>query len=192
MTEPYNPSDQCLLEQLKTGDSSAFKTIYNKYWDKLYGIALNRLSDSYEAEEVVQDIYVKLWNNREKLTIETEFSRYLSGAVKYEVINRLAKRARILNSVEKVTEAFYLTDNEDIHHRIDLKNLLNDVDQTILNLPSQCKIVFSLSRKEHYTHQMIANKLGISEKSVQKHITVALKILRKKYSSFLTLILFFI
>ena len=67
---------------LNNSDESAFKYLYDKYWDKLYNIALNRLQDSFEAEEVVQDIYTRLWKNKERLVIETEFDRYLCGAVK--------------------------------------------------------------------------------------------------------------
>ena len=182
MTKLSIQSDEYLLTLLRAGDDYAFKTLYDKYWDKLYCVAAGRLKDSYEAEGVVQDIFTRLWRNREKLIIETEFDRYLAGAVKLEVINRLAKKARISERVEQVTRSMYALTDHDIHDRIDLKDLLRDIDQTIRSLPTQCRIVFTLSRKEHCSHKAIAEKLQISEKTVQKHITIALKALKGKYA----------
>jgi len=176
-------SDQCLLNLLKSGDDRAFKFLYDKYWNKLYSIALQRLDDQFEAEEVVQDIYTNLWKNKENLNVETEFSRYLSGAVKYETINRLVKRMYRQKSVDHVTESMYTTDDYDVHDKIDLQSLLNNVDETIQKLPAKCKIVFTLSRNEYRSHKMIAEQLQISEKTVQKHITSALKLLRERHTS---------
>jgi RNA polymerase sigma-70 factor (family 1) len=190
MTKPEIQSDEDLLGLLKLGDASAFRCLYERYWDKLYGIAVQRLDDRYEAEEVVQDIYVKLWKKREGLEVKTALSRYLSVAVKYEVINRLAKRARILRTELAVEESLYLNSDHDIHEKIDKKRLLMEIDKSIQELPGKCCIVFSLSRKEYLTHQMVAQKLNISEKMVQKHITFALKTLRAKYANFLNIFLF--
>lgn len=174
-------SDHCLLSKLKEGDNLAFKYLYDRYWNKLYHAALKRLDDQFEAEELVQDIYTRLWKNKENLNIETEFDRYLFGAVKFEVLNRLAKRMHKQKNVDRVTRAIYARDDYDIHDRIDLQNTLNEIDCSIGNLPQKCKVVFTLSRKEYCTHKMIAEQLKISEKTVQKHITFALKALREKH-----------
>ncbi len=178
-------SDPCLVQLLRASDNQAFGILYGMYWDKLYSIALNRLQDSFDAEEVVQDIYTRLWKNREKLVVETEFDRYLSGAVKLEVINRLSKSARVLAYAGKVRQSMCIMDDRDIHQCIDMRRLLNDVDQTIETLPKKCRTVFNLSRKRHLSHKTIAEQLQISEKTVQKHITSALKTLREKYASLL-------
>ena len=176
-------SDKSLLNLLKRGDERAFKFLYDKYWDKLYNLALYRLDDQFEAEEVVQDIYTNLWKNKEKLNIETEFSRYLSGAVKFETINRLMKRICKQKSVDHVAKTLYMTDDYDVHDKIDLQSLLNHVDETIQTLPAKCKVVFTMSRNEYRSHKMIAEQLQISEKTVQKHITFALKLLRERHTS---------
>ncbi len=190
MVKAFTQSDQFLVELLRESDKEVFNFLYDKYWDKLYNIAFNRLRDRFEAEEVVQDIYTRLWRNKEKLMIETEFSRYLSGAVKLEIINRLAKRARILERAGQVAQRMYLVNDYDIHDQLDLQYLLNDVDQTIQALPEKCRIVFMMSRKEHLSHSAIAERLQISEKTVQKHITFALKNLREKYANLFYLLLF--
>jgi RNA polymerase sigma factor (sigma-70 family) len=189
MTKSENQSDECLLELLRQGDGVSFRILYERYWDKLYTVAFQRLDDRYEAEEVVQDIYVKLWQRREGLRIETELCRYLSVAVKYEVINRLAKRSRILKSTVAVKQSLYMGNEYDLHKQIDHRRLLVEIERSIQELPDKCNIVFSLSRKEYFSHQMIASKLNISEKMVQKHIASALKTLRKKYANFLSLLL---
>ncbi|HEY0669247.1 MAG TPA: RNA polymerase sigma-70 factor [Sphingobacteriaceae bacterium] len=190
MPKPFITTDLELIQLLKQDDSSAFRTLYDRYWDKLYCIALGRLKDNFEAEEVVQDVYTRLWKNRSKLIIETELSRYLAVAVKYEVINRLAKRARSLDRTPLVTKNLYPVIEHDIHDRIDFKNLLKEVHETILCLPPQCRIVFTMSRKEHCSHKEIAEQLQISEKTVQKHITLALKTLRGKYAGIDCLLIF--
>lgn len=191
MTKPKYQSDEYLLDLLKQGNEPAFRCLYERYWDKLYAIAVQRLDDQYEAEEVVQEIYIKLWKKRQELNIQTALSRYLSVAVKYEVINRLARRARILKSESAVEESLYLATDYDIHEMLDNRRLLAEIDKSIQELPDKCSIVFSLSRKEYHSHKVIAAKLNISEKMVQKHITFALKILRKKYANFLSLLLLF-
>jgi len=193
MAKLFTKSDHSLLHLLRAGDCKAFRLLYDRYWDKLYSIALWRLGDSYEAEEVVQDIYTRLWRNREKLAVETEFSHYLTRAVKFEVINRLAKRAKIADDVLQVERAMYVVNEYDIHDRIYFRSLLDNIDQTIETLPEKCRVVFTLSRKEHLSQKCIAEHLEISEKAVQKHISFALKTLREKYANiFYTLFLLFL
>ena len=134
MTNFITQNDQHVFNLLQSDDTSAFKELYERYWEKLYSIALARLNNSFEAEEVVQSIYTMLWNNRRGLNTETEFDRYLYGAVKVEVINRLAKRTPSLERVDKL--------RQDMHSGDDL---LDEVDRTVKILPHKCRTRFTLA-----------------------------------------------
>src|ERR1700720_4488408 len=83
-----------LLARLQNGDTEAFRIVYERYWIRLYNIARNRLNDKLEAEEVVQDIFCNFWRKHSALQLTKGFDHYFSTAAKFEVINRLARRAR--------------------------------------------------------------------------------------------------
>lgn len=85
-------TDMELAALLQTGDEGAFKAIYQKYWDKLLVIAGKRLGDIDDAEEAVQEIFLNLWKRRERFELKVGFENYFAVAVKFEVINRLAKK----------------------------------------------------------------------------------------------------
>src|SRR5690606_20425787 len=74
-------SDEELIELIRDGDEIAFSTLYNRYWDKLYSIAYNRLYDEMEAEEVIQELFLSIWNRRQQLEIRSTLSGYLSVSV---------------------------------------------------------------------------------------------------------------
>ena len=85
-------TDTELLSLLRDGDSTAFTEIYNRYWKKLFAVAGNKVKHLDEAEEIVQDIFVALWNRRERLQITGTLGAYLAVSVKYKIIKALDKR----------------------------------------------------------------------------------------------------
>ncbi len=184
-------SDQELAALLKEGDGDAFEIIYKKYWDKLLVVAGKRLHDLEEAEEVVQDIFLNLWKRREKFSLNIGFDNYFAVAVKYEIINRLAKRSREYNRNKQFSQGLTeKTEMQDV--RFDFELLQRQLESTISHLPPKCQLVFRMSRRKEYTNRVIAQKLNISEKAVEKHITNALKTLRTIFKHYLTIFLFFL
>jgi len=182
------PSDNELLSLLKEGDRNAFTTLYNRYWDKLYAVAYNRLADEYEAEEAVQNIFLDLWKRKETITLTHTLSTYLSAAIKYHVFTRLAqiRREKIraeqlkIGAIEGIeTTAEWLSEKE----------LKRQLEQGINALPEKCKLVFLLSREQNLTNKQIAEELNISEKTVEGHITKALNNLRGSLSVTLPVLL---
>jgi len=172
-----NLSDKELVDLLKSGDHAAFTEIYNRYWDKLYATAYNRLSDELEAEEAVQNIFLSLWKRKEALQLSHTLTTYLSVSVKYQIFTRLAQlkreRERIdqlkISAVEgKETTAEWLSERE----------LRAQIEQCINALPEKCRIVFLLSREKNLSNKQIAEELDISEKTVEGHMTKALTTLR--------------
>lgn len=184
-----NLTDQELASLLREGNEAVFKILYKRYWDKLYVTASNRLSDYTEAEEVVQDIFLNLWRKRENFTLKMGFDNYFAIAVKFEIINRRAKRAR-----EAERNIQIATTKQNIYdHPIeyfDLEQLQNQLECTINALPEKCQLVFRMSREDHLTNKKIAEQLSISEKTVEKHKTHALRILKTRFSHYLSMLLF--
>lgn len=180
-------SDSELLALIKEEDEGAFYTVYKRYWDKLLVVAGKRLNDKDEAEAVLQDVFLNLWRRKNTLELRKGFDNYFSVAVKFEIINRLAKRAREENRNKELLH--HLDVSEEMTERFDLKALEKQLEHTISSLPPKCQLVFRLSREDGYTNKKIAEKLNISDKAVEKHITHALKILRSRFGSFVPLII---
>lgn len=184
-------TDMELADLLRAGDDVAFKVIYQKYWDKLLVVAGRRLSDIDEAEEAIQDIFLNLWKRRESFQLKVGFDNYFAVAVKFEVINRLAKRARESQRNNAFAETFPEPQENSFEH-FDLVMLQKQLEHTISSLPPKCQLIFRMSRENEYTNKKIASELDISEKTVEKHITHALKILKTRFGLFLSLLLLFI
>ncbi|MCX2452379.1 RNA polymerase sigma-70 factor [Pedobacter sp. PLR] len=186
-------SDQELADLLRHGNETVFKIIYDRFWSKLYFVASKRLNDPAEAEEAVQDIFLNLWKNRETFQLKVNFENYLAVAIKFQVIKRRSKRfKRSIIEQQLGTEAElenFQNQNYD-WNQYDLEELQNRLSKIIDTLPPKCKLVFNMSRDEHYTNKKIAAELGISEKAVEKHVTQALKVLRSKLGLSLIFILF--
>ncbi|MEJ2880415.1 RNA polymerase sigma factor [Pedobacter sp. GR22-6] len=175
-------TDAELLLLIKEGDELAFTQVYNTYWDKLFYIAAKKLKDQDEAEEAVQDIFLKLWENKAQLQLKENFESYLVSATHYQIINRKQKairRAIIEQKLGKATdEEIKLSQLPDLSQEY-FEQLQARLDKVVQTLPTKCQLVFKMSRSEEYTNKKIAAELGISEKAVEKHVTHALKVLKE-------------
>jgi RNA polymerase sigma-70 factor (family 1) len=170
-------TDSELLDLLKSGDHAAFTEIYNRYWDKLFAVAYNRLSDELEAEEVVQNIFLSLWKRKEQLALTHSLATYLSVSVKYQILTRLAQLKREKERTDQLRIAA-IEGIETTGEWLSEKELRLQIEQCINTLPEKCRIVFKLSRESLKSNKEIAEELGLSEKTVEGHITKALTTLR--------------
>jgi RNA polymerase sigma-70 factor (family 1) len=174
-------SDHELLHLLRQDDELALSELYQRYWDKMLSVACHRLDDPEGAEEVVQDVFFGLWKRRETLDIKFALSTYLAVAVKYRIINLMDKQYRLRRKREgQMIAAEDSTPSVDEY--IFEKELWERIEATIKRLPGKCQIVFRMSREEGLTNKQIAGQLNISEKTVEGHITTALKDLRSNLS----------
>ncbi|WP_312336438.1 RNA polymerase sigma-70 factor [Sphingobacterium sp.] len=171
-----NQNDQAdldLVERLKSGDTSAFRTIYGKYVDKLFLFGINIIKDEEDCTDVIQDVFVWLWENREELTI-TNLKSYLFAAVKYKLTRKILasrRREEILHQRPSTIDAV-----ED--DGLALKELQAVIHDFIRTLPPKAREVFVMSRENYLPHQDIAQQLGISENTVRNHLSVSLKKLK--------------
>lgn len=187
MSSYSDHTDSELAGLLRESDETAFQIIYEHYWPKMYVVAGKRLNSTAEAEEVVQDIFLNLWRKRETFNLRVSFEHYLAVAVKFEVINRRAKRAKEAGLVRQLAGKGIKDDST--WRSFDLEELQKQLEYTINSLPPRCKLVFKMSREGDYTNKKIAQELDVSEKAVEKHITHALKILRIRFGHYLSIVL---
>ena len=181
-------SDIQLIDRLKMDDETALSAIYKKYWEQLYLSAYHVLKDSQACEDIIQELFIKLWNNRYSITINVSLKAYLYACIRYEVYRQIKTgmlRGGIYDDVlERIhTPAAY--DN------IEYKELTEQVSSVVNTLPDKCREVYKLSREECLSHKEIASQLNISTKTVENHLTKALRQLRTSIGSvFLLQILF--
>ena len=181
-------SDFELSDMLKADNERVFRLLYERYWDKLFVIAKKRLGDNEEAEEVVQEVFCNLWRRRLNIILTKGFDNYFAVAVKYEVINRMAKHAKAAAYERQAALALSEVDQSTIQ-QLDYHELLRQFDLTVNALPEKCRIVFKLQHEKGYTHQQIANELEISTKTVEAHLSKARKALRGVFGNLLGLLL---
>ncbi|PST81829.1 RNA polymerase subunit sigma-70 [Pedobacter yulinensis] len=182
-------SDAALLGQLRLNDRKAFAAIYERYWKQLLAIAFNHTREKETAEEIVQDVFVALWNRRNEVAIR-ELGPYLATAIRFSVFRFLQRRKRRREiETTQVTADHYSPGEEEVF-ALFLKSYINDA---VEELPDKCRLVFRLSRDEGLTTKEIAEKIGIAEKTVEAHLGKGLKTLRLKLkqSGLLTLLTFF-
>lgn len=168
-------SDQQLLQGLKQGDESSFSEIYERYWQRLLGIAYHLIRDKDLAECIVQDVFVSLWHRRDTVEI-VSLDSYLSTAIRFATYKTIYRNRR----KEEIRQSFHVDTYSNIdEQQIDALFLKEYLQAGIEQLPSKCKLVFKLSRDAQQSNKEIAEQLEISEKSVEAHINRALKFLRK-------------
>ena len=184
---PHVTNEKELLTRLQNNDEAAFTEIYNIYWKRLFYSAAQKLHNLYEAEEIVQDIFLDLWKRRSTLCISNGLSSYLATCVKYKVINLLAKRHQQLRFQHEAGNFPQLSDLS-TENSVRLEDLKRQLLKETTRLPNKCKMVFQLSREEGYSQKQIATKLNIAEKTVEAHLSRALRSLRTGMSHFLTLL----
>jgi RNA polymerase sigma-70 factor (family 1) len=174
-------NDIQLLDLIKADHEQAFKEIYNRYWKQLYSYAYKRVKSREVAEEIVQDFLTNFWVNRHKLNIQTSFEGYIYTSVKHLVLNYFAKEARKIEVFENIfTNTSYLDNStEEI---ISLHELHTVIAKEVSYLPVKCRSVFELSRMQNKTNKEIAQVLGISEKTVEGHLSKAIKRLKVSIS----------
>jgi len=178
------PADKTLVTELikgSKGSKKAFLMLYEKYHAPLYRHALKFVKSSALAEDVVQDTFLKVWENRQTLRADLSFVGYINTVSRNQVLNTL-KRASHETVLKK--GILYAADRsrnstEDAFLDAEYEKMVN---KAIEQLPSQRRLVFRMCRLEGKTYDEVAQKLGISKNTVKEHMVSALKSLREYFS----------
>ena len=166
------------ISLLKNGDADSFESIYEDLSEPVYSLAIHFLKDTDWSEEIVQEVFLRLWVNREKLDEDGNMWLYLYVLTKRLCLNRLREIRRSKESFEQLMckiEHFSVNTQNDVFSA----DLEKYVDKAISLLPERQKVIFRLSRFEGLSHKEIADELGISPNTVKNHIVEAIKTLKK-------------
>ncbi len=182
--------EQSQLFALK--DKESFRKIFGEYYQPLFHLSRNYLEDKDEAKGVVQEAFVKLWEIRNELNADSNLRNFLFTLVKNNCLNILKRRQILLKHHEKIRAIEMRYQFESLSRMgddfLEFKELKEKIDLAIRNLPEHCRVVFEMSRFEELKNREIAEKLGIGQKTVEAHLTKALKILRKDLKDYLPII----
>lgn len=176
---PGNSStnEKALLLRVAEGNENAFAVLFNNYYNQL-GDFIIRIAESEEVtQEIVQDVFLKIWTNRQALAGVDSFKAYLFTVARNHAFNCLKQTARLRNR-QKAYEYYELQATTRQYEEPATADVLQLVEKAVELLPPRQRSVFLLSRKEGISHELIARKLNISHETVKKHMVLALRFLR--------------
>jgi RNA polymerase sigma-70 factor (family 1) len=169
--------------QGRISGKSEFEFIFRQYYQGLCRYVGNWIQDPDESEEIVQNVFVKLWEKHQSIQIDTSIKSYLYKSVYHSALNTIKHK--------KVKEQYlHMKQNQDlnshIQSRLTLKELELRIEKALTELPEQCRLIFSMSRFQELKYREIADILNISVKTVENQMGKALKLMRNNLSDFLT------
>jgi RNA polymerase sigma-70 factor (ECF subfamily) len=183
-------SDLQLASLLGESDHRAYTEIYKRYWAVLFRHSRRMLQDDEAAKDVVQDIFIMLWAKGSVVVLNTSLSAFLYSAVRnkvFDLIDRNKVKGNYLASLEKfIDSGEFTTDNQVLE-----KEIAAIIEKEIAFLPAKMREVFELSRKSNLSYKEIAVKMDITDHTVKKQMSNALKILRFKFDSLFSIIIIF-
>lgn len=177
-----------LADALHQSDKLVFEQVFKTYYERLCNYANTLVNNMDEAEEMVQNTFLNLWEKRDAIQIHTSVKSYLYQAVHNHSLNRI----KHLKVRQKHADYYVHTTNESVDsgtEKVIGDELAVKIDEAINSLPNQCRKVFQLSRFENLSYAEISEQLNISVKTIENHMGKALRIMRDKLKDFLPLII---
>ena len=169
-------SEELVWQQIQQKNIKAFESYYKKHYKAFFLASYNYVKSPTVAQEIVNDVFLKIWEDAEKISIKSSLKSYIYRAIINRSINALNKQKREFQNQKEL--AHFQTESYELR-QMETNELKVQLYKTIEALPEQCKRIFQMSRMGGLKQQEIADKLGISIKTVKNHITHALKQLRK-------------
>ncbi|MEO9022867.1 MAG: RNA polymerase sigma-70 factor [Ginsengibacter sp.] len=164
-----------LIQGLRIGDSSAFKGLYEKYGPRLKAFSSRFNFSLPECEDIVQETFIKIWENRSTVNPDSSFNTFLITIAKHLIYNKL----RHLDYCKKYEKDIRSQSQRNTESPAD-RDLQTLIDKTIMRLPDKCRQVYQKSRIEGYSNDQIATEMNISKSTVENHLNKALKKLREE------------
>lgn len=183
----HTHSDTQLIQLLASDDQRAFDTLYERYFNQLFNYAYEKTGDRFLAQEVVQELFINLWQYRGRLSITNAVKAYIFTSAKHLIIDQYRRESSRIRHADTFFSRQTLSSNQ-----TEEQVSVNELQQTYANfldqLPEKCRQVFTLSR-QGFTNHEIGQQVGIAEKTVEQHITKALRLLRQHLPEHLSLVL---
>ena len=176
MMQKNDDSERLLLQQVAEGHRPSFTVLYDRYWKKIYATSLHYLKSSEWAQDLVQDIFLKIWIRRSVLPEIDNFESFIFIVARNELVSAIRKKvaAAPLPDTGEMTAA---TETPD--YALQLKQTEQLIEDAIAQLPPQQKLVFLLARRGGLSHETIARRLGLNTRTVNNHASRALLHIRQ-------------
>jgi RNA polymerase sigma-70 factor, ECF subfamily len=180
--------DDLLAQRLAEKDEAAFEQVFKTHFKNLHAYACTLLSRPEDAEEMVQQVFVKLWERQENLSIGGSLAAYLYRAVHNQCLNHL-KHEKVKAAHQLYVAHSMKNNTPSAPSRLMTRELENRFRQALNELPEQCRTIFQMSRFEDMKYRDIAGKLDISVKTVENQMGKALKLMRLKLAEYIMALL---
>lgn len=176
-----------MTAELINENEAVFEQLFKKHFRELHAYAFSLLKDWDVAEEIVQSLFLKLWEKNEWSHIQTSIKSYLYKSVYHDSLNYI-RRQKVQLKYQTSTAYAMKNDTDDAAGKLKMSELEQHLSRALGKLPEKCRAIFQLSRFQELKYQEIATQLDISIKTVETHMGKALRILRKEMKEFLPLI----
>ncbi len=180
-------SDELLVKLLKVDDEGAFSEIYKRYWKSLFKAAQQKLKAEDAIEEILQNVFLKIWERRHVIEIQA-LDKYLFKAAKFQIMDYYRAQfmaEKYADFTSQKHEQFEITPEQSFN----LEEITHIFDHVITSLPEKTSTIFNLSRVEQKSTKEISSILQVPERTVEYHITQSLKLLRKHLKDYLPAII---
>ena len=169
-------TDHQLVASLVSGNEKAFDELFRRYWNKAFEVAYGKVKSKAQAEEIVQDIFMDLWNKRTSLSIES-FDKYLYSSVRYQALNKIRSQL-VHQKYWEYYRTFIPREECTTEKTVYFHDLLNRIEERLNQLPRKTKKVFYMNKLEGKSLKDIASRLRLSEKAIEYHLSRSLKELK--------------
>jgi RNA polymerase sigma-70 factor (family 1) len=167
-------SEKELLLRVSMGDEVAYSQLFRKYWPQVYGTGLRLTRSPEQAKDLAQEMFLKLWDNREKLPGIQKLDSFLYTSSRNLIMDHLKKKVLNITNIEFLID-YFRSDTISAQEKLEYQELEREISHAVNNLPGKVKEVFALSRYEGLTHDQIAERLGISPLSSKTYVVRALQ-----------------
>jgi RNA polymerase sigma-70 factor (ECF subfamily) len=181
------PPDNLIVPAIREGNESAFEQVFRFYYAPLCRYAVGIVTEKEEAEEIVQQVFLRVWERRAELNIAVSFKAYLYRSVHNASLNHKQRRKNDVRYDDLQLRVVHAAESS---HVMDEKILEKEIEKALLTLPEQCRKIFELSRFEELKYREIAELLNISIKTVENQMGKALRIMRERLSDYLPFLFF--
>jgi RNA polymerase sigma-70 factor (ECF subfamily) len=173
-------SDHRLMELIREENNHAFTALINRYWEQLYGHIYARLRHEEDTKDILQEIFISVWKNRDTITIEEEngIKSYLFQAARYRVINHFGRPQVVIYNEEILSDFLSGQQSYSSHDFLVVKEMEEKVNAALDLMPERLHLPYRLSRYQHLSNREIAARLSVSEQTVKNNISITLRILR--------------
>ncbi|TAJ11797.1 RNA polymerase sigma-70 factor [Marinilabiliaceae bacterium JC017] len=190
--------DTHIVQGIKNDEEKYFRYVFDSSYDKLFFFAKEFVQDDDTANSVAQGAFIKLWEKRKELRVDSNLLAWLFTVTKNDCLKLLRKRRKeslvddsIINFADENIVGLKALEQFDTSELV-LKEIHQIVEQTLQQLPPRCREIFQLSRFKELKNREIAQQLNISEKAVEAQMTKALKVLKKNLQDYLPLVSWFV